>query len=112
MGGGKMEFDDGDILKCGGKGTLVTVHDLSGPAVRQVEYVDLELEEGATHKVPFHSLSLCPPPPDLLDELSTGLQLPLRGAQVQQIWEAATSYEADSQTQLVVSLLDLEMALP
>jgi len=55
-----------------------------------------------------------PPPPepteDEVTELSTGLQLPLRGLDVLQIWEHEGNY--DAQVKLLVELLGLTAAFP
>eukprot|EP00927_Polykrikos_kofoidii_P004684 TRINITY_DN11857_c0_g1_i1.p1 TRINITY_DN11857_c0_g1~~TRINITY_DN11857_c0_g1_i1.p1 ORF type:complete len:404 (-),score=80.96 TRINITY_DN11857_c0_g1_i1:214-1311(-) len=105
--GNSVTFDDGEIVKCGVKGRLAAVNELS--ATQTVEFVELEVQEGVTHKVPLQSLALEPPGLDKMDELPTGLQLPLRGEMMVEIWDAQ---DPVVQSAMLTRLLGLDKAYP
>merc|ERR1719510_2284201 len=111
------EFENGDVLKVGRKGTLVTVTEISecekedGTKGFFVENVVAQFEGlGETHSVLLRSLSLEPAPLDILNTLSTGIYLPVRGKNVEEIWTAEGNFE--KQARLLEEYLQLEKAFP
>jgi len=77
-----------------------------------VEVVEVQFEglNSEPRRVPLAVLSLEPLPLELLDELSTGLRLPLTGRQVEQVWAVCNDFGA--QGRLLSQLLALEESYP
>jgi len=106
--------DNGELLKRGTAGTLTAVPELveserdDGSKDYRVEVVEVRFEglNSEPRRVPLASLSLEPLPLELLDELSTGLKLPLTGRQVEQVW--AVCNDLGAQARLLSQLLALE----
>jgi hypothetical protein len=110
--------DSGEILKRGTGGTLTAVPELvefdreDGSKDYRVEVVEVRFEglNSEPRRVPLAVLSLEPLPLELLDELSTGLRLPLTGRQVEQVW--AVCNDLGAQGRLLSQLLALEESYP
>lgn len=109
--------EGGDAVKMGMRGTLQEVTEVEeyekedgtkGFAVENV--VVLFEEHGAPHRVAMKSISLEAPPLEMMDELSTGLKLVIKGGLLQEIWQAEGDYE--EQTRLLTQRLGLEEACP
>jgi len=99
------ELENGVELKPGMKGTLEALGDLTEEMTIDLVSVKFEnFDEQQT--VPLSSLSINPPPLELLDTLTTGLKLPLRGIDVEKIW-ALGEGSFDKQSELIMQLLDL-----
>lgn len=100
------QLENGAEIKPGMKGILEALGDLAeefaivNVSVKFEEFEDPQL-------IPLASLSINPPPLDMLDSLSTGLKLPLRGVDVEKIWALGeTSW--DKQSELIMQLLGLK----
>jgi len=110
--------DNGEILKPGTSGTLTAVPELvesereDGGKDYRVEVVEVRFEDSNSERrrVPLAALSLEPLPLECLDELSTGLRLPLTGRQVEQLF--ALCNDLGRQAQLLSQLLALEESYP
>jgi hypothetical protein len=76
---------DGLWLKCGTPGTLTQVHVCEDVQTVDVQFSGLERPLA----VGLHCVSPSAPPDTVLDELSTNLKLPLRGCDVQRVWDAS-----------------------
>lgn len=95
--------DDAVLLKCGTRGTLQAVGDLrneekeDGSTNFFVETVEVQFDGlQQAHTVPIKHTSLQPPPMEVLNELSTGIKLPLTGRQVEQLWALQGDFAAQS----------------
>lgn len=75
---------NGIWLKCGTPGTLTQVHVTEDVQTVDVHFSGLEVPLA----VGLHCLSASAPPETVLDELTTNLKLPLRGCDVQRVWDA------------------------
>lgn len=109
--------DSGEFLKLSTKGNLVAVPELGefdredGTKGFFVEFVQVEFEGIAEpQKVPIKSVSLEPAPLEWLDELSTGIKLPIKGRDVEQLWAVKDDFV--KQAELLTKLLRLEVAYP
>lgn len=96
------QLESGAEIKPGMKGTLEALGDLIGaggpPEDLAIDLVSVKFEDFEENQVvPLASLSINPPPLDMLDTLSTGLKLPLRGVDVEKIWALGeNSFEKQS----------------
>jgi len=100
------QLESGVELKPGSKGTLEALGELiKNEAEFEIDLVSIKFDDfEEPQTVPLSALSVNPPPLDMLDELSTGLRLPLRGVDVDKIWglgEGAFEKQADLITQLL-----------
>jgi len=99
------QLESGVQLKPGSKGTLEALGDLAEEFT--IDLVSVKFEDFEQPElVALASLSIEPPPLDMLDLLSTGLKLPLRGIDVDKIW-AIGQESWDKQSELIVQLLGL-----
>jgi len=96
----------GILVKPGFKGTLEALCDLAEENTIDLVLVRFE-EVEEPQSVPLASLSVSPPPLDLLDNLSTGLFLPLTGKDVEQIW-AIPEGNYEKQGELIMQKLGLK----
>lgn len=100
------ELESGAQMKPGLKGTLEALGDLTEEMT--IDLVQVKFEEFEENQlVPLSSLSINPPPLDMLDTLSTGLKLSLRGVDVEKIW-ALGENAFDKQSELIMQLLGLK----
>lgn len=99
-------MENGAEIKPGMKGTLEALGDLAEEFA--IDLVSVKFEEfEETQLVPLASLSVNPCPLDMLDSLSTGLKLPLRGVDVEKVWALGeTAWE--KQSELIMQLLGLK----
>eukprot|EP00928_Gymnodinium_smaydae_P078592 TRINITY_DN62714_c0_g1_i1.p1 TRINITY_DN62714_c0_g1~~TRINITY_DN62714_c0_g1_i1.p1 ORF type:complete len:349 (+),score=87.37 TRINITY_DN62714_c0_g1_i1:124-1170(+) len=110
-----LTTEAGETLKTGCKGRLTEAKSVAevekedGGKGFAVDVVVVEFN-GAALELPIASISLEPPPLEILDELSTGLRLPLTGVQVKTIW--AEHGDPSRQAELIEQLLGLEEAFP
>lgn len=88
-------------------GELVGHRNNDGVLMHVVETVEVEFDGlPQTCKVAIHQLGLTPPPMEDLRELSTGLQLPLTGRDVEAVWSAQGDFV--KQARMLRELLPLE----
>mmetsp|Transcript_8058 Transcript_8058/g.17513 ORF Transcript_8058/g.17513 Transcript_8058/m.17513 type:complete len:362 (+) Transcript_8058:35-1120(+) len=104
-----------DALRCGQEGSLVSVPDLTtfekedGTKGYLVEFVEASFEGlPDVQRVHIAALSSEPVPLEQLDQLSTGLRLPLKGLDVAQVWAAQEDF--GRQASLLTTLLHLDRA--
>jgi len=100
------QLETGVEMKPGMKGTLEALGDLTeemGIDLVSVKFEDIEEPQ----LVPLASLSTNPPPLEMLDSLSTGLRLPLRGVDVEKIWGLEEG-AFEKQSELIMQLLGLK----
>jgi hypothetical protein len=107
-------MESGVEVKPGMKGTLEAVGDLISEVgaddVKRwfIDKVTVKFEEfDEPLNVSFGSLSLEPPPLDILDCLTTGLKLPLRGIDVGKIWDLDEK-RFDKQSEMITKMLGLK----
>jgi len=104
------QLETGAEMTPGMKGTLEALGDLSedwctgGHGINLVSVKFEDLEEPQV--VPLASLSINPPPLEMLDSLSTGLKLPLRGVDVEKIWGIEEG-AFEKQSDMIMKLLGL-----
>lgn len=100
------QLENGVEIKPGMKGTLEALGDLTEEMA--IDLVSVKFEDlDEAQLVPLSSLSITPPPLDMLDTLSTGLKLPLRGVDVEKIWELGDG-SFEKQSELIMLLLGLK----
>lgn len=105
------QLDTGAEIKPGMKGTLEEPFTLLEGTTGDSAVIDTvsvnfdEYEE--IQVVPLSALSINPPPLDMLDSLTTGLKLPLRGVDVAKIW-ALGDCAFDKQSDLISQMLGLK----
>lgn len=101
-----------DVLEPGAQGTLQAARDQKsfekedGSKGWYVESGEIQFEGLADpHTLPLKSLQHTPPPPEILRKIGTGLALPLRGLDVEQVWAA---HAVEQQSKLLEEFLGLE----
>lgn len=100
------ELETGVEMKPGMKGTLEALGDLAEEMA--IDLVSVKFEDVEEPQlVPLISLSINPPPLEMLDALSTGLRLTLRGVDVQKIWGLGDE-AFEKQSELIMQLLGLQ----
>lgn len=100
------QLEDGIEVKPGMKGTLEALGELAEEFA--IDLVSVKFEDfEEVQLVPINSLSINPPPLDMLDVLSTGLKLPLRGLDVSKIWELGEG-NWDKWSDMITQLLGLQ----
>jgi hypothetical protein len=99
------QLESGVEVKPGMKGTLEALGDLTEEMAIDLVQVKFEDYE-ELQPVPLSSLSINPPPLDMLDTLSTGLKLPLRGVDIEKIW-ALGDDNFEKQSEMIVQMLGL-----
>jgi len=100
------QLETGVEMMPGKKGTLEALGDLTedmGIDLVTVKFEDIEEPQS----VPLASLSINPPPLGMLDTLTTGLRLPLRGVDVEKIF-ALDQGAFEKQSELIMQLLGLK----
>jgi hypothetical protein len=100
------QLESGVEIKPGMTGTLEALGELTDELTIDLVTVKFEAFEDS-QLVPLSSLSIDPPPLDMLDALSTDLKLPLRGVDVEKIW-ALGENSWDKQSDLIMQLLGLK----
>lgn len=111
------QLESGAEIKPGMKGTLQEAGEVQfelGENDQKKWFVDavvvqFEVPEGEPYleRVPLASLSLEPPPLELLDSLSTGLKLVLRGVDVEKLWSLGDN-AFDKQSEMLMQMLGLK----
>jgi len=100
------QLESGVEVKPGMKGTLEALGDLAEDM--SIDLVSVKFEDfEECQLVPISSLSINPCPLEMLDTLSTGLRLPLRGVDVEKIW-ALDEGAFEKQSDLIMQLLGLK----
>lgn len=101
-----VQLETGVEVKPGMKGTLEALGELTEEMA--IDLVTVKFDDFEEPQVvPLASLSINPPPLDMLDTLSTGLKLPLRGVDVEKIW-ALGEGSFEKQSQMISNLLGLK----
>jgi len=101
-----QELESGVELKPGMKGTLEALGELGEEFA--IDLVSVKFEDyEEPQMVPLACLSIDPPPLDMVDSLSTGLKLPLRGVDVEKIW-ALGETAWDKQSEMMMQMLGLK----
>lgn len=101
-----QQLESGVELHPGMKGTLEALGDLTEEMA--IDLVSVKFEDfEEPQSVPLSSLSINPPPLDMLSLLSTGLKLPLRGVDVEKIWALGEGSE-DKQSEMLMQMLGLK----
>lgn len=100
------QLESGAEMQPGMKGTLEALGDLTEEMA--IDLVSVKFEDFEEPQlVPLSSLSINPPPLEMLDLLSTGLRLPLRGVDVEKIWTLEEG-AFEKQSELIMQLLGLK----
>jgi len=100
------QLETGAEIKPGMKGTLEEPFTLLED--QSIDLVSVKFDEyEEIQVVPLSALSINPPPLDMLDSLTTGLKLPLRGVDVAKIW-ALGDCAFDKQSDLISQMLGLK----
>jgi len=100
------QLENGVEIKPGMKGTLEALGDLAEEFA--IDLVSVKFEDFEEPQlVPLASLSINPCPFDMLDTLSTGLKLPLRGMDVEKIWGLGDG-SFEKQSEVIMQLLGLK----
>jgi len=109
-----VQLDSGVEVRPGMKGTLEAVGDIEDEIGENdqkrwfLDLVSVKFEElESPESVPLASLSLEPPPLELLDALSTGLRLALRGVDVEKLWNLGDNAH-DKQSEMIMQMLGLK----
>jgi|Transcript_50336 hypothetical protein len=108
------QLESGAEVRPGMKGTLEALGDIQNEIGENdqkrwfLELVSVKFEElESAETVPLASLSLDPPPLELLDALSTGLRLALRGVDVEKLWNLGDN-AFDKQSEMLMQMLGLQ----